>query len=47
MAYLNAIDACGYGFPGVDDVTDLTDSQLQFINEAWWRREQSRTPEIE
>ena len=41
------MDVGDYGFPGVDDITDLTPAQLEFINEVWWAREEARTPEFE
>ena len=41
------MDVGDYGFPGANDITDLTDSQLEFINEAWWAREEARTPKFE
>jgi len=37
----------GYSFPGVDDVTDMTDMQFAFLFKAHVEKLDLETPEIE
>jgi hypothetical protein len=45
LAYLEAIEI--FGLPDVDDASDLTEFQLNFIHTAHWKREEIKQPDEE